>query len=595
MVPANRELQLPSRAMSAPFEMSRVSRDRIGDRYVMINAAAVLVVAALVVKLVPCPGWWLLPVLFITPSVVRRVLDVALTAPSRQASLTTRVHLQSLPAEARTLLVFPALLASEEDVASIVSTVRNNWNSMRGQSVHMAVLVDFADADQTDAAGDEVLWTRLTTAIDAVRRERGAHPSRLLLLRRKRKWNPRERCHMGWERKRGKLVELNRAILGEETSYQLSDDERKLLTSIRFVAVLDLESQFVNDSLVALVSVLMHPANQWAAIVVPRVLRRRSLSQNGWTYALFGPFFPFPRLARCLDVEVAGSGRFTGKGLYDPRRFESSGASDFPDNAILSHDTVEGGRAGVTVAFDAIVFEDVPSNPAAYVRRLHRWMRGDVQLLPWTLPWVRRQSGQWMRNRLSVVDRFRIVFLAHDKITLSACAAMTVTAWFSAPSRAAILYGAVAVSFFVPLLLRLILALHRIVRAKARPSVAATSLRRALQSDLTRALTELVVLPMLAVTILDAACRATIRMLVTRRRMLQWTTATQSERRGARGWNGLVLAIGPLLSSLAAVWALATAHRRTDVWLIGALWAVGPIAAQVLTRVQIGATWRTAK
>jgi cyclic beta-1,2-glucan synthetase len=112
------------------------------------------------------------------------------------------------------LVAIPALLATEADVREAIRTLEGNYVANRGAFMHFALLTDFADAPEAHIDGDERLSSLLTSGMDALRQRHSADPETLLALHRDRRWNARERTYMGWERKRGKLVQLNRTIAG---------------------------------------------------------------------------------------------------------------------------------------------------------------------------------------------------------------------------------------------------------------------------------------------------------------------------------------------------------------------------------------------
>ena len=84
-----------------------------------------------------------------------------------------------------------------------------------------------------------------------------------------------------------------------------------------------------------------------------------------------------------INQDLFGEGTFTGKGLYDVDAFEASLAGRTPENAILSHDLLEGSFARCGFVSDVELFEEFPSHTGVADMRSHRWVRGDWQLLPW--------------------------------------------------------------------------------------------------------------------------------------------------------------------------------------------------------------------
>ncbi len=114
---------------------------------------------------------------------------------------------------------------------------------------------------------------------------------------------------------------------------------------------------------------------------------------------------PYTRAVSDVYQDVFGEGSFIGKGIYDVDVFERALGGRFPDNRILSHDLLEGCHARSGLLTDVEVYEDYPSTYLADVRRRHRWIRGDWQLLAWLLPRVPGPAGSRIPNALSVLSR----------------------------------------------------------------------------------------------------------------------------------------------------------------------------------------------
>ena len=71
---------------------------------------------------------------------------------------------------------------------------------------------------------------------------------------------------------------------------------------------------------------------------------------------------PYTRAVSDLYQDLFGEGSFIGKGIYDVDAFECALSGRFPDNAILSHDLVEGCHARSGLASDVQLYEDYPSS-----------------------------------------------------------------------------------------------------------------------------------------------------------------------------------------------------------------------------------------
>ena len=305
---------------------------------------------------------------------------------------------------------------------------------------------------------------------------------------------------------------------------------------------------------------------------------------------------PYTRVVSDVYQDLFAEGSFIGKGIYDVDSFERHGG-DFPDNAILSHDLIEGAFCRSALLSDVTLYEEHPSRYAAEIARRHRWMRGDWQIAPWLLPWVRGRSGQHVRNPISVLSRWKIFDNLRRSVVPVAMLLVLLIAWFVTPAIA----GAALVFLASVVLLPTQFAaasdlLHKPVDLPLRMHLRVTlqSLGRPLVQN---ALT-FVFLPYEAYISADAIVRTLVRMVWTRRSMLEWKTASDSE----RGSNGSltnmfrVMAVAPALAAASCV-ALAVAHREVlpfaGPWL--AAWIASPLVAWWLSQPIVRAAPRLSK
>src|SRR3546814_3171752 len=100
---------------------------------------------------------------------------------------------------------------------------------------------------------------------------------------------------------------------------------------------------------------------------------------------------------------------FVGKCIYDVHAFHRSIDGRVPENTIPSHDLFEGAHGRVALATDIVLYEGFPGSYLEYARRLHRWVRGDWQLVPWLASKVPAADGSRLANPLSGIDRWKIV------------------------------------------------------------------------------------------------------------------------------------------------------------------------------------------
>jgi cyclic beta-1,2-glucan synthetase len=446
---------------------------------------------------------------------------------------------EGIPADHRTMVVIPTLLTNVNELTSLLQELELHF--LRNPDPHLtfALLTDFPDASLEHLPEDEELLSQAKSGIENLNHKyEGAAP--FYLLHRKRIWNPSEGVWMGWERKRGKLIEFNRLVLnGGPTSYTTQIGNIGLLQAVKYVITLDADTAMPQGSASRLVATLAHPLNRAEftadghsvlagyTILQPRV-EIKPVSAN---ISLFSQIFAgnagfdlYTRAVSDVYQDLFGEGSYVGKGIYDVAAFEKSLAGRIRENTLLSHDLLEGifGRAALVT--DILLYEDYPARYLIYARRMHRWVRGDWQLLPWLFPIVRTDAG-FTRNRLSLINRWKIF----DNLRRSLMAPLYLlffsAIWLVLPGSALLwtllLLLAPAVSIFAQAFQQIKdnlgqLSLKEMVNPSRLPII-----RWALS---------IFFLPYEAFLSLTAIGQTLARLLITRRNMLKWTTAAYNAR-----------------------------------------------------------------
>ena len=329
----------------------------------------------------------------------------------------------------RTIVVVPALLTAQHDIEQLVERLEVHYLANSDGDLRFALLSDWMDAPSESLPGDDEL---LAIAVDGVARLNKIHGpaadggERFLLLHRKRVWNESEGKWMGWERKRGKLRELNQLLRGgvNTTFLPIGGRPVQVPAGVRYVITLDADTRMPRGAACRLVGTMAHPLNQprfsahvgrvveGYGIVQPRITHslapdhEKSLFQTLFS----GPSGVDPYASAVSDVyqDLFQEGSFTGKGIYDVDAFEASLANKVPDNTLLSHDLFEGIFARVALASDIELFEEFPSHYEAAAARQHRWVRGDWQLLPWIFGRGRAVSGERRPVGIPAIGRWKM-------------------------------------------------------------------------------------------------------------------------------------------------------------------------------------------
>jgi cyclic beta-1,2-glucan synthetase len=535
----------------------------------------------------------LLPVSELTVSIVN-LLVTARIQPRELPKLAMR---DGIPPGDRTLVAVPSIVDSERRLSTLLHDLEVRFLGNRDAHLHFALLSDFPDADQASLPGEDALLAAATRAVDALNERYGA--SRFFFFHRDRRWNPAERRWMGWERKRGKLAELNRLLRGaEDTSFSLvHGGERSLLQTVRYVITLDSDTQLPMEAGRDLVGTLSHPLNrprldpgrtrvtEGYGILQPRVaVDVVSANRTAFAKVYSGHVGVDPYTTAVSDVyqDLFHEGSYVGKGIYDVDAFEAALANRVPENTLLSHDLFEGFYARAGLVTDIQLVDDYPSNYLAFAARQDRWVRGDWQIVRWVWPTVPDALRHAVPNTLPAIARWKIADNLRRSLLPPALVALLAAGWTVLPG-AALLWTVLAVLVLAfPAYVQVGRSLSSRVRGvPLRQHVAAerenviTSARQSLLSS--------AFLAHQSWAMIDAIARTWWRLAVSHRRRLEWVSAERAARLdpspgevARRMWAGPAIAVGAL------VLVAAVDPRRLILALpmIG-LWCLSPVIAYV--------------
>ncbi|HEB88498.1 MAG TPA: cellobiose phosphorylase, partial [Deltaproteobacteria bacterium] len=450
-------------------------------------------------------------------------------------------------------------------------------------NLEFVLLTGLPEADQPTLPGDAPLVEQVVAGIAELNR-RHAHEGSgpFHLLHRQRRFNPAEGRWMGWERKRGKLDQFNRLLLGEQVdSFETREGDARRLEGIRFVITLDSDTQLPQGTAARLIGTLAHPLNRpWTdassgrvtagyTIIQPRVeTTPESGNQSLFTRLYCGDtaIDIYSRAVSDVYQDLFGTGIYVGKAIYDLAAFSRSLAGRVPENALASHDLFEGVHGRAALATDIVLYEDYPPSYLAFVRRLHRWVRGDWQLLPWLRRRVPGARHDYLPNRFSWIDRWKIIDNLRRSLLPAALFSLVVSAWTWLPGRPLVW---TTFAILAPAGHLFIDFASGLARERWRLS---RDLSHRLSEEFGRWVLLLAFLPHQAGVTVDAIVRTLYRITITKRHLLEWTTSAHAAASLARRdpvltyWTGMAIAPVAALSVAAAV-----VH-----WRPSALWVAAP-------------------
>ncbi|MWV17362.1 cyclic beta 1-2 glucan synthetase [Pseudomonas sp. L-22-4S-12] len=541
-----------------------------------------------------------LPALLMTSCLALGLVNWLVTLTLPPHILPRLDYSAGIPEQSRSLVVVPTLIGNARDLEELVEGLEVRFLANRDANLHFALLTDFMDAPSEVLEQDAALLLarQLIEALNHKYPAGGA--ARFYLLHRPRRWNPSEGVWMGHERKRGKLAALNALLRGQgRKQFALIVGDIAALPRVNYVISLDTDTQLPRDVARQLVGALAHPLNQAVfdpagrcivagyAILQPRIgISLPSTARSAYAQ-LFGSdagVDPYTRAVSDVYQDLFQHGSFIGKGIYAVDAFEQALCGCFPDNRILSHDLIEGCYARSALLSDVQLYEEHPARYSADCKRRHRWMRGDWQLLPWLLPWTPKPEGGLQRNRLSALARWKILDNLRRSLEPAAFLAMLLWGWFAVEPALLWTLAVLGLVLTQPLLGSLLELLRKPHDTPLGQHLQATSRTAALHFG--RALLALVWLPFEALLSLDAIARSLWRMLVSRRRLLQWNPSREVERSSGNQLPGLyrLMWIAPTLALACAALLLARPGVLALASPLLLLWLAGPAIAWWLSR-----------
>jgi cyclic beta-1,2-glucan synthetase len=496
-----------------------------------------------------------------------------------------------IPDAFRTLVVVPMMLVDAETIRAEVEKLEIRYLANKEENLLFSLFSDYTDSDTESRAEDSGLLQLVRESLGELN---GRHGERFFLFHRERSWCESEQHFIGWERKRGKLEELNRLIDGTRPDnaprlVEVGDPDQ--LADVRFIITLDSDTQLPHATARRMVETLAHPLNLPRFDEVGRVTAGYTLIQprvsptlGSTSASIFSRLFadavgidPYSQAVSDVYQDLSGEGSYHGKGIYDVRAFSRVLSGRFPEERILSHDLIEGAHVRVGLASDIELFDEFPQGYQSYSKRTHRWIRGDWQIAGWIFPRVATGSSGRGINPLSLLNRWKILDNLRRSLLPATSLALLLMAWLISPRL-----GGLA---------SLVVGMQLLFHPLAQPLTMATT-RKGLKyfdpakvlHDLLRAATDAALLPHQAAVSLDAVIRVWYRRAISGRGLLEWSAQ-------ATLWRGshhqALFVAGLALSSLfslavgGAIWTLMPGSLTQALpWLV--LWLCSPLLGWLL-------------
>ena len=571
--------------------------------------ALTLIVAFFGYGHLPAYAWYItLPVLLILLFPVSQsavpVINWLYTLFITPVLLPKMDYSSGVPEDQMTIVVIPTVLSKPGDVTSLLDSLEVRYLANRDDNLYFALLTDLRNAPVQELPEDGELVSLLAAGIEGLNSKyRDDKPSTFFLMHRPRTWNESEGVWMGYERKRGILAAFNNLISGRGSKFfsRIVGDQ-EILGNIRYVLTLDTDTELPRGSAGKLIGTMTHPLNRPVMDQVNKVIRegygilqpRVALSLTEAGISRFASLFggepgidPYTRAVSDVYQDAFKEGSFIGKGIYDLKIFSRIFEGRFPENLILSHDLLEGCYARTGFVSDVQVFEDYPNSYLADIKRRHRWIRGDWQILPWLFPYVLDTSSRVQKNPLSLLSRWKIFDNLRRSLVAPAALIFLIMSWFSFHDP--LFWTAFIVSLY--LIPSVLITFWRFIKKPDDLTwmLHLHSFPSIIRGQITVPLINLIFLPYEACISLDAVLRSCFRMAGSHRNLLEWTTHREAAQAKASGLGGMyrIMWAGPFIGiGLLALQIQERLVSSAGIAFFACAWILSPIIASWISQPQ---------
>ena len=497
------------------------------------------------------------------------------------------------PENGKTMIVYPVLLSSQEAVDEICEKLEVCRVANREKNLYFALLGDFKDGDAKDAADDEEIIGRAT---EKILRLNEKYADTFYLFIRNREYSSAQQKWMGKERKRGALTSLCGFLRGEDDSFPVFMGDRENIRDIKYLITLDSDTVLPIGGAGKLIGAAMHPLNrpvideklnivtEGYGIIKPKIcIDTESASKSVFSriYAGAGGTDSYSTAESDIYMDIFGEAIFTGKGIFDIDAFLRCTKKAIPDNTVLSHDLLEGSYLRCALCFNAEVYDSYPSAFQSFVKRQHRWIRGDWQLLPWLGSNVFLSDGAKTKNPLSKLSKWKIFDnLRRSFMPVLLFLILAFPYWFDRDNTH-ILSPFAALALVLPLLLYCV---SSIISGgfKGGEEKRYADIIVGLRASFYQTVLSISFLAFHAYLSADAILRTLARVIFTKKNTLQWVTAADAERGKAKTFFDYYKFMAPSVYLGAAAFLESFVMHREYMGValvLGIIWAAAPMIA----------------
>ena len=498
----------------------------------------------------------LLAILLLLPiqEIVVQIIQYILGKVVKPKQIPKMDFISGVPKEYSTFVVIPTILKSKEKVEELMKKLEIYYLANKSENLYFALLGDCSSGPNKEEPFDKEVIEEGLRQVKILNEKyqnkeniEDKNLPKFHFIYRKRYWNGQEECYLGWERKRGLLNQFNDYLLGKIENPFITNTLENTKIECKYIITLDADTELVLNSGLELIGSMAHILNtpklnekkdcvvEGHALMQPRVgITLNAANKNLFTkiFAGTGGVDSYANAISDVYQDNFGEGIFTGKGIYDLKVFSEVLSNEIPENAVLSHDLLEGSYLRCGLVSDILLMDGYPNSYLSFKNRLHRWIRGDFQIIKWAGKEIVNKKDKIKENPLNTLSKYKII----DNLIRALTPIFTL-------SSLIILYILdiflnIKIGGFVTLLVISILIstlldiINRIVYKKEGQSYQRTFYDRipSLVASILRGVLALMALPDKACYFLNAISKSIYRVFVSKKHLLEWTTSEDADK-----------------------------------------------------------------
>ena len=493
-------------------------------------------------------NWILSFVILIIPvmQLVIQIVNHLMTRFVRPKPIPKMDYSKGIPEKDATMVVIPTIISNTKKIKEMFDTLETYYLVNRTNNLYFTLLGDVKAEQKAVMPYDKEVseyGVMYAKKLNEKYKKEIFH-----FVYRKRFYNPKESCYLGYERKRGALLQFNRLLLRtmskeDQQKYYVVHTLKDFHVSIKYVITLDTDTRLVLNTALNLVGAMAHPLNhpvlnkkeskviRGYALMQPRVsvdIESTNKSLYSQIFASIGGFDSYTAIVPKAYQDSFNEGSFIGKGIYDLKVFDEIMNHRFPDNLILSHDLLEGNYLRCGYVGDIELIDDFPAKFLTDSTRQHRWARGDVQIIGWLFPRVKNQDGKRVQNPVNTLGKWKIFDNIARMFLQPAMLLVLILAIFFGKTSPIWWILFILLEIFLPIIFYLQSKIYD--RHDDLLTVYYKNLMNGSKSILLRSYIVLATIPFYSKLYMDAFFRTMYRLLISHKNLLNWITAEEAEK-----------------------------------------------------------------